>query len=70
MWRAYGCNVRLMGSPSAVKTVPNRSGERTVRMGSLLEVSHLVDRRTNSSAAVRRIALPNKPGGYRLGSHE
>ncbi len=70
MWQAYVRDVHPMGSPSAVKTVPNRSGKRTVRMGSFLEVSHLVDRRTNSSTAVRRVALPNKPGGYRLGSRE
>ena len=63
-------NVRPMGSTSAVRTVLHRDGEGTVRMGSLLEESHLVDRRTNSSAAVRRIALPNKPSGYRLGSRE
>ena len=70
MWLAYCCNVRPMGSVSAVTAVPNRSGERTVRMGSLLEVTHFVDRRTNSSAAVRRNALLNRPSGYMLGSRE
>lgn len=63
-------NVRPMGATSAVKAVPRRNGEGTVRMGSLLEESHLVDRRTNPTAAVRRIALPNKLSGYRLGSRE
>ncbi len=63
-------NVRPMGSTSAVPAVPHRKGEGTVRMGSLPEESHLVDRRANSTAAVRRIALPNKLSGYRLGSRE
>ena len=67
---AQDYNVRPMGSTSAATAVPHHNGARTVRMGSLPEESHLVDRRANSTAAVRRIALPNKLSGYRLGSRE
>ena len=59
-------NVRPMGSTSAVPAVPHRKGEGTA----LPEESHLIDRRANSTTVVRRIALPNKLSGYRLGSRE
>jgi hypothetical protein len=38
---AKDCNVRPMGSTSAVTSVSHRNGEGTARMGSLLEESHL-----------------------------
>jgi hypothetical protein len=69
MWPVTDCTVRPKGSRSANNTAPNRHGEGNTRMGSLLEESHLDDRRTILPATVRRIALPNRPC-HRLGSRE